>query len=297
VVGRGQGALARRAVPGLRPENVIEEAVGRNTAASVALAAHLLTSRHGDAVMVVLPADHMVGKARRWLRTIRRAAAAAAQTGSLLAIGVPVGRPEPGFGYLKPGRSVFAPGIHHVSAFVEKPPARRAARMVRSGRWLWNSGMFVWRAGAILDELARLRPDIAGPIASWAGRLRRFPRRVPARLLGRLPAESIDRAVLERTADLLVARGDFSWSDLGSWTDVIEALGKRRQANRALGPMLSVDSSGCLGASDAGPIAFVGVRDLIAVRSGDAVLVCDRHRAQQVRELTDREKTGGGRWP
>jgi mannose-1-phosphate guanylyltransferase len=161
--------------------------------------------------------------------------------------------------------------------------------MVRSGRYLWNSGMFAWKASSILEELRRLRPGIAAPLERWSRRGRRAGRwRVPATVLRRVPALSIDRAVLERSVKVLVTPGAFRWSDVGNWGAVGRLLTGDGDRNAAVGDLLVIDSRRCVAFNEGGLTSFVGVEDLVAVRSGDALLVCHRESAQRVREVVRR---------
>ena len=159
--------------------------------------------------------------------------------------------------------------------------------MFDSGRYLWNSGIFVWRAGTILEELRRHSPAVLGPLESWARRRRAGGWTVPARVLRRVPPLPIDRAVLEKSTRTLVMRAPFRWSDLGNWDALGGILAPDRRDNAGIGRVLGVGSSGCLGVNDGGLTVFVGVRDLVAVRSGHSVLVCDRGAAQRVRDAAE----------
>jgi mannose-1-phosphate guanylyltransferase len=176
-----------------------------------------------------------------------------------------------------------------VAAFVEKPTAERARRMVRSGRYLWNSGMFAWRASSILDELRRHRPGIAAPLQRWSRRGRRAgPWWIPAAVLRRVPALSVDRAVLERSERVLVTPGAFRWADVGNWEAVGRLLIRDTDGNASVGGLLAIDSRRCVAFNEGGLTVLVGVEDLVAVRSGDALLVCHRGSAQRVREAVRR---------
>jgi len=288
---RGQAAF-------LRPWQVILEGAGRNTAAAVGLAAHRLLDRDPGAIMIVLPADHWIEPPGRFRGTLARAVRAAATTGGLVTLGLPALRPDTGMGYIRPdpGRTANT-GAKQVVAFIEKPDRVRAARMIAGGRWRWNSGIFVWRASAILAALRLHAPSIATSVARWA---RRGGGRwsVPATVMRRIPALPIDRAVLERSSDVWMVEAPFRWSDVGSW-DAVAALGPRDPSgNGGWERILAVDSERCFGVSDAGIVAFVGVRDIVAVRAGAAVLVCRRGATQAVRTIAAvLASTGSGGTP
>jgi len=278
----------RRQAPEIPPRHILAEGVGRDTATAVALAAHWLRLRHGDAIMVVLPADHSIRPASVFRSAMRAAIRAARMTGGLVTIGVPPRAPETGLGYIRPAGREVMPGVRKVESFVEKPVAARAARLVRSGSYLWNSGIFVWKASSILQALARHRPDIATPVERWARRASRGVWRAPAAVLRRIPRAPIDRAVLERSREVLVIRAPFDWSDVGNWDALGGLLQNDARGNAAIGRMVALDASRCLGVNGGGLTVFIGLQDVVAVRSEDVVLVCRRSAVQRVREVVRR---------
>ena len=294
VAGAEHRSWVRRQAPEVAADRLLLEERGRNTAAAVAAAALWVRERSPNGIMIVLPSDHFITPIGAFRAAIRRAVRAAERGGGLLTIGVPARFPDTGFGYIRPTKRLVAPGIHRVSSFVEKPGAARAHAMVRSGRYLWNSGIFVWKAEAILDELGRHSPEVLEPLASWARQRRGGPWRIPARTLRRVPSLPIDKAVLEKSARTLVQRATFRWSDLGNWDALGDILPKDRRGNGGIGRVVAVASSGCLGVSEGGLTVFVGVSDLAAVRSGDVLMVCHRRSAQHVREIARRFRASRG---
>jgi mannose-1-phosphate guanylyltransferase len=283
VAGAAHRKWVRRQAPEVAADRIVLEEMGRNTAAAVATAALWIRARCPEGVMVVLPSDHFVAPVGVFRSAIRDAARIAARSDALLTIGIPARRPDTGFGYIRPAGRPVAPRVRRVSEFVEKPAAAAARRMVRSGRYYWNSGIFVWRSASILEELGRHRPDILRPLESWARDRLTGAWTVPASVLRRVPASPIDKAVLERSSRTLVMRAPFRWSDLGNWAALGEILPRDRLKNGGIGRTVAVDSSGCLGINETGLTVFVGVHDLIAVRSGSALLICHREAAQRVR--------------
>jgi mannose-1-phosphate guanylyltransferase len=286
VCGEEHAAWVRRQAPGLPKERIIREGQGRNTAASVALAAHWIRARQGDATMVVLPADHWIDPASSFRRTIRRALRAVRGSDALATIGVPARSPDPGFGWIETGGPSPTPGVRRVSRFIEKPAPPVARRLFRSRRFLWNAGIFVWRASSILRELALWEPEVERAAAAWAAR-GSASGRVPRRLMRRMPAMPIDRAVLERSSRVLVTRADFRWSDLGTWGALAEVLESLPIRISATGGQVMQDARRCVGFNPGGLTAFVGVEDLVAVRAQDVVLVCRRDAAQGVRGVAE----------
>src|SRR2546422_5349092 len=254
----------RKQAPEIPSRQVLTEEIGRDTATAVALAAHWLRSRYGDAIMVVLPADHSIRPAMVFRSALRFAIRAVRKTGGLVTIGVPPRAPETGLGYIRPSAREVITGVRKVESFVEKPAAARAARMVRSGRYLWNSGIFIWKASSILKALERHRPDIAAPVERWARRASRGVWRAPAAMMRRIPRAPIDRAVLERSRELLVTRAPFDWSDVGNWDALGGVLRRDAPRNEAIGRKGGPNASPCPGGNGGGPPVFIGLRDVVS---------------------------------
>jgi len=287
VAGRRHAALVRSQGIGLAPDRIILEGEGRNTAASVALAARWARERHDDAILVVMPSDSWIDSQPGFLKTIRAAVAAVRRAGVLATIGIPATEPETGFGYIRPAFMPRPAALAPVEAFIEKPAADAARRMVRSGRYLWNSGIFVWRASTILAALAGHAPRLARGAARAAMRRRPEGWVVGGAAMERIPAQPIDRAVLEKTRRLVVVRARFGWSDLGNWNSVARLLASQPWGGRALGGRLAIDARRCEAINPGGMTVFVGVADLVAVRSGDSVLICRRDAVQRVRDIPE----------
>jgi mannose-1-phosphate guanylyltransferase len=284
---RAHARAVRAAVPGLGRAAVVVEPVGRNTAAAVALAALRVAGRDPRATMLVLPADHAIGDVATFRADVRAGLALAERTGALVTFGIPPTSPETGYGYIRPGRPIRGAGrgVAWVARFIEKPNRRRAEALLRRGGVLWNAGIFAFRADVILAALHRHLPEVVEPLAAaLAGR---DPRAL-ARAYRKLPAVSLDTGVLERAARVAVVRARFPWSDVGSWAAVEpfwRTPGNGRNAVR--GHALPIDSRGCVVDSADRLVALVGVEDLVVVDSPDAVLVCRKDRAQDVRMVVD----------
>jgi len=284
IVTRREHARAVRAqLPGLRADQVLVEPEGRNTAAAIALAALGVARERDDASIAVLPADHAIDGAARFRSDLGFALHLAERSGALVTLGLRPTRPETGYGYIRAGRAV--PGTSGraawVEAFVEKPDRERAAALLAGGRVLWNSGIFAWRVSAIL---AALRTHLPALVAALEQALGRRDPKVLAAAYRRLPGLSIDTGVLERAARVAVVRARFGWADVGSWATLERfwrAGGNGRNAVR--GRAVPIDSRGCVVDSPRRLVALVGVDDLIVVDSPDALLVCRKDRAQDVR--------------
>ncbi len=290
-------AAALRREAGLPPGRVLVEPQGRNTAMAVGFAAARIASRHPGAVLLVLPADHVIPDARAFAAVARRAARAAAGAGALVTLGVRPTRPETGYGYIHVGAPADRrhPGLRRVRGFAEKPALARARRYLASGAWLWNAGIFAWRADAILAEIERHEPALARALAP----LRKPGRVAPAtlaRAYRRAPALPIDVAVLERSARVWTLPIAFHWNDLGSWASLAGELGVARGASRVVaGEAWLEDAPGNLVWGAGRPIALLGVEGLAVIDAGDALLVARLDRSGEVRRVVARLRAAGRR--
>lgn len=272
---------------GVTPGRVLAEPAGRNTAPAVVAAA---LAAEADQVLLVLPADHVVGDVDGFRRAVEVGARAAAD-GSLVTFGIRPSRPETGYGYIRVDGEV-GEGVARVEAFVEKPDADTAAEYVASGRYLWNSGMFVFRADALLAEARRLVPDVVAAVA------RALPDTdgVVAHLgpdFVEAPAISIDYAVMERTDRAMVVPLDVGWSDVGSWEALWEVEPHDPAGNVARGDVVLDGVSGSYVRSESRLVVVVGVADVVVVETPDAVLVLDRASSQELRGVVERLRGEG----
>jgi mannose-1-phosphate guanylyltransferase/mannose-6-phosphate isomerase len=263
------------------------EPVGRNTAPAIALAAHYLAARFGpEALLLVLPADHLIREEEKFRMSVEEARRLA-ERGYLVTFGVHPTHPETGYGYIRQGKAIEGSAGHEVAAFVEKPDEATAIEYVASGQYGWNSGMFCFSAGAFLEALEQHAPAIASAVeTTWkAMDPQSQPLEIPSGPFSQCPAESIDYAVMEKARNCAVVGGDFGWSDIGSWKAMADLFESDKAGNRIQGKAVLVESSGCFVKSEERLVAAVGVENLVIVDTGDAVLVAHRDRAQDVREV------------
>ena len=280
VTHRDHAAAVRRQLPQIPARNVLSEPVGRNTAPCLALAALTIEARASGATFVSLPADHAIADAAAFRATILEALAWAAAEPVAVTIGIRPTAPETGYGYVELGPRL-AGRTARVRKFVEKPTAQRARAFVAGGRHLWNSGMFAWRTTTILGLLDRHLPAVTRALrAALAAPVRRRAATL-ARTYRRLPSISIDYGVMEHARDVLVVSGDFGWSDVGSWAALADIAGPNGAR------VIPVDAARSVVFGDGRLVALVGVEDLIVVDTPDALLVCRRDRAQDVRRVVD----------
>ncbi|MGE5189848.1 MAG: mannose-1-phosphate guanylyltransferase [Gemmatimonadota bacterium] len=281
-------------VLGIPRGNVLLEPLGRNTAPAVALAAARIALSDPDAVVAATPADHVVRDAGAFRRTLRKGLAVARRTGRFVTLGIRPSHAATGYGYIERGRP-FGPGgdgVYNVRKFTEKPDLAAARRFVRSGRYDWNSGIFLVRGSALRDSLARHLPAVGEEIGRAFRHFgtRRFRGRLAA-AYGRLPSISVDYGILEKERGILVIPADFGWSDLGTWRSLHEFIGKAGD-NVTFGNVVLSDCEGSLVRSDRGLVAVFGMRDVVVVRSGDAVLVCPRDRSEEVKRIAEDVRRG-----
>ncbi|MBI5937527.1 MAG: mannose-1-phosphate guanylyltransferase/mannose-6-phosphate isomerase [Betaproteobacteria bacterium] len=292
-----QPALDTR--PGLGTSFLLEP-LGRNTAPAVAMAALALCERHGaDAVMLVLAADHLIGSQPGFAAAVA-SASAQARAGKLATFGILPTAPETGFGYIEidQGRPL-GDAAFMAKRFVEKPDAATAERYVTSGQYYWNSGMFCFRADAILAALAEHASELLHQAeACWAASRVVPPRdgiavEIDSAAFGALPNISIDYAVMEKANNVAVVPADFGWSDIGSWNAISDLVEADAEGNRVVGEAILVDARNTFVQSENRLVAAVGVHDLLIVDTPDAVLVADRARAQDVRHIVSHLKANG----
>ena len=274
---------------GVKKVSIILEPKGRNTAPAIALAAmEAIRSKSDDALMLVLPADHVIRDLVAFESSIKQAVELAKEDW-LVIFGVRPTRPETGYGYIRSRDNCS------VAEFVEKPNLENAKAYLASGDYLWNSGMFLFRPKVFLDELTVHRDDISQAINS-AYQKRTEDRdfiRIDADLFAQCPAESIDFAVMEVTKKAKVVPYTGDWSDIGSWDALYDYADKDGDNNVFVGDVMSEDVRNCLIRSESRLIAAIGVQDLVIVETADAVLVMDKNNAQDVKKIVNRIKTEG----
>lgn len=267
------------------------EPAGRNTAPAILLAAQYAASHLSpDAVLLVLPADHLIRDLDRFAADVQRARALA-EDGWLATFGIVPTHAETGFGYIRLGAAIAGRDGHEVAAFVEKPQRETAEAYLAGGEHVWNSGMFCFRADALLDAAAAACPEVLAAARACQASATSFESPVEYQREAFLaqPDISIDYAVMEHAARRAVVPAGFDWSDIGSWKAVSELETESdAHGNRVRGQAILVESSGCYIQGDTRMVAAVGVKDLVIVDTGDAVLVADRERAQQVKLVVDR---------
>lgn len=290
--------LTYEQVPDVPVRQVVLEPQGRDTAPCVALSALYVASTDPEAVMVVLPADHLILQEERFRETLQAAINFASEGECLVTLGIRPTRPETGYGYIKIGARQGAVGEHEayrVAAFTEKPPRDRAMAYLQEGGYYWNSGIFIWKASTILRALWEHMPQLMQalqPIAKAIGTDRE--RDAIQRVYPTLPKTSIDYGVMERAANTLVIPADFGWDDLGTWAALERVAPADENGNIIAGRALAVDTRGSVVQSlKERLVVTFGVSDLVVVDSEDAVLVADKARVADLKAVVGQLEAEG----
>jgi mannose-1-phosphate guanylyltransferase len=291
VTGASYVQQVRNQAPELSVHQILAEPTGRNTAPCIALAAHRLCKEDPDAIMVVLPADHIVGKESAFRDAVAYAIETAAQGGRLLTFGVAPDRAETGYGYIKIGDPLFGNGpssVYKVLGFVEKPDSATAEYYLASGRYLWNSGMFVWKAVDIITALDRYLPLLSGKIREITGSLGESDEyeALEKAYVGIEPV-SIDHGVMERADNVVCLPIDVEWNDVGSWGSLDSLWGRDEKGNAIQGDVVMLESENCTVSSPHKPATLIGAEHLIVVDAPDVLMICEKNRAQDVGKLQD----------
>ncbi|OEY67018.1 mannose-1-phosphate guanylyltransferase/mannose-6-phosphate isomerase [Marinobacter sp. X15-166B] len=272
--------------------NIILEPVGRNTAPAIALAALAAAEQNPEELLLVMPSDHVLTDQDAFKRAVALGTEVAAR-GKLVTFGVVPTAPHTGYGYIKAGND--QDGYADVAAFVEKPDEQTALGYVEDGSYLWNSGMFLFRADRYLQELGEHQPEmLAACQQAWAQKEGDLDFvRVGAEAFATCPDDSIDYAVMEKTRDAVVVPLDAGWSDVGSWSALWELQPHDDNNNVCHGDVITEDVSGSYIHSEGRLIAALGVSDHVIVETGDVVLVADRARVQDVKKLVEQVRAQG----
>lgn len=269
---------------------LILEPIGRNTAPAIAIAALQALTNADDALLLVLPSDHVVRDQTAFHAAVRQAAMAA-ETGKLVTFGVVPTAPETGYGYIK---AAAGQGVRAVERFVEKPDLATAETYLASGEYYWNSGMFLFKASRYLEELERLQPTILSACRAALAKAARDNDfiRLDAEAFAASPSDSIDYAVMEKTGDAAVVPLDAGWNDVGSWSALWEVSDKDANGNACHGDVIALDCKDSYAYGNR-LIAMVGLQDVVVVETDDAVFVGHKDRVQDVKEIVRQIKHEG----
>jgi len=287
-------------LPAIPKSNIIAEPVGRNTAACICLAATKILSQGSDGTMIVLPADHYIHDEQKFRSCLEHAAVAAQVNDALVTIGIVPRSPETGYGYIQYGKETLSgfSDVFKTERFHEKPDLQTAQSFVEQKNFLWNSGIFIWKATAIMREMKQFMPELYTTMAPLQNcwNVPDLDKKI-TRIYEKLPSLSIDYGVMEKSKTVYVVKGDFGWNDIGSWSALYDVAKKNSEGNTMRGDAIVIDTRNSFVYSQDKLVALVGLRDIIIVETEDALLVCSRDKAQDVKKIVDElERTGKNRY-
>ncbi|MCF7805063.1 MAG: mannose-1-phosphate guanylyltransferase [Candidatus Marinimicrobia bacterium] len=290
VTNHEQAPAIKKNIPELPEENLLLEPFGKNTAPAIALSAVHILDMDPDAVMAVFPADHLIMKEDVFFTDLEEAEKAVRDKNCLVTFGIEPTRPATGYGYIQydTKKTLVEDKVYKVKTFAEKPNLNTARRFLRSGDFLWNSGMFVWKAKTILQQMKAFMPELYDSAETISESLGSEDyHRVVEREWKTLRSESIDYGIMEKAGNVYVVRGEFFWSDLGSWASVYELAEKDDQENVIDGDAMLLDSTGNYIYSPDRFVATVGLEDTIIINTENVTLVVERSKAEDVKNLVD----------
>lgn len=269
-------------------ENILVEPFGKNTAACIGLASVIIEEKHEDAVMVILPADHLINDKEEFNRTLEKAIQYAENSDALVTIGIQPTRPDTGYGYIQIDENSDGKELHKVMRFAEKPNVETAERFLESGDFFWNSGMFIWKASMILSEISNYMLDLRDGLETIRETIGQSNfEETLTNVYGQLKSISIDYGIMEKSQQVYLIKGKFDWSDVGSWDAVYHLLEKDIDENVEKGAVYLENSERTYVHSDKKFTAVIGVQDLVVINTDDATLVCHRDYAQDVKLVVD----------
>ncbi|MDR1559682.1 MAG: mannose-1-phosphate guanylyltransferase [Clostridiales bacterium] len=294
VTNRDYVPLVTEQVPEIPAENILAEPTARNTAPCVGYAASVIQQKYGDAVMLVLASDHLIKNNRMYLDTMAQAAEIAIEGDSLCTVGITPSYPETGYGYIHFGYDENTPkhrGVYTVKKFVEKPDLATAKEYLNSGEYLWNSGMFVWKASSILDRIRKLMPDLYNGLSEIAESRGEYDAEaVLERVYRTFPSVSIDYGIMEKAEGVFTIPGSFGWDDAGSWLALARINKTDENGNIVNGDVITIGTRDCIIVGGGRLIATVGLEDTVVVDTDDTLLIARKESAQDIKKVIENLK-------
>lgn len=283
--------LVRSQLPVIPEENILCEPVGRNTAPCIGLGAAHIGKKYENALMLVLPSDHLIKFNNMFLSSLREACRVAMEDDNLVTLGITPTYPETGYGYIKFNPQKTLGGAYQVERFVEKPTLEVAKEYLETEEYLWNSGMFIWKLSSIWKNMEKYMPETyAGLQRIGAAIGTPEEEAVLEQEFAALPSVSIDYGIMEKAQHIYTIPGTFGWDDVGSWLAVERIKKTNEDGNVVNGNVITIDTHNCIVQGTNKLIAAVGLRDLIIVDTEDAILICEKHRAGDIRKVTENLK-------
>jgi mannose-1-phosphate guanylyltransferase len=282
----GQREIIRSVLPEVDAKHLIIEPTARGTTNAYGLAALTVAEQYPDAVMLAMASDHVVRGRAAVTKAVRSAVKAASTTDNLVLFGLKPTFPSTGLGYIHAPRRGPA-GTRRVERFTEKPDLPTATKFIKSGGYFWNLAWFAWKVDVFLDELSRHAPRHLAGLRKVMDARRAGDEEKASELYRRLPVEVVDRSVLEKTEKLLLVPATFEWADIGNWAELGDRVTADANGNSVEGEAVLIDTTGSLVFGDRRLVAAIGLEDMIIVDTEDALLVCPRSRAQDVRKVVE----------
>jgi len=284
-------------LPQIPPENFLVEPQGKNTAPCLLLATGHVYLKNPESVIAVLPADHLIKDEAYFLKKLKAASEAADQSQSLITFGIPPTHPSTGYGYIRfsknnPG-SFSGEDFFRVQEFKEKPDQNTARKFLKMGTYFWNSGMFLWKARIFSENLRKYAPEIFSYWEKLLDAIKQNDQSKLKAIFNEVPSISIDYALMEKTKDVLMCEGDFGWSDVGSWSSLLEIWEKDQDRNALRGECITLDTKNCLVHNPGQLTALIGLKDLVVVNTEDALLICKKNMDQKVKQVVSTLKKKG----
>ena len=288
ITNRLQKSRVREQLYNIPEENIIDEPFGKNTAPCIGLATVHIKKRNPDAIAIVLPADHIIHNVKEFHNTLLRAAEYANKSNELITIGITPSYPETGYGYIQLDEVEKDLKINKALAFAEKPNIATARRFLEDGGFLWNSGIFVWKLDAIMNELNTYLPEHYTGLCEIEHAIRTDNyETVLTHVYGQMKSISIDYGILEHSKKVVVTKGEFDWSDLGSWEAVYDITPKDEEGNVKIGDVYTENTYGSYIFSPQKFTAVIGAEHLLVINTKDSLLICHRNNAQDVKHVVD----------
>lgn len=283
--------LVLEQLPGLPEENILCEPIGRNTAPCIGLGAMHVAKKYDDAMMFVLPSDHLIKFNKMFLQTLKDACEVAENDDHLVTIGIAPDYPETGYGYIKFDSHITEGRAYKVDRFVEKPNLETAKEYLASEEYLWNSGMFIWKVSSILKNMREFMPETHDALKRIQEAIGTDQEEaVLEKEFFAIPSQSIDYGIMEKTKDIYILPGTFGWDDVGSWLAVERIKKTNEFGNVVNGNIITVNTSNCVIQGGNKLIATVGLEDMIVVDTDDATLICSKDHAGDIKKVLENLK-------
>jgi mannose-1-phosphate guanylyltransferase len=291
VTNSGYYSLVLEQLPNLPASNILCEPVGRNTAPCIGLGAVHISKKYDDAIMMVLPSDHIIKYNTMFVSTLREACKVAEQDKHIVTVGITPDCPETGYGYIKFNPNKTQGAAFAVERIVEKPSLEVAKEYLASEEYLWNSGMFVWKVSTILNNIQKYMPDIYEGLTEIKNSLGTSDAEfILDKTYKNFRNESVDYGIMEKATDIFILPGTFGWDDVGSWL-AIERINKTNEYGNAInGNVITIDSRNCIIEGERKLVAAVGLKDLIIVDTSDAILICAKDSTTSIKKILENLK-------